>query len=182
MTARETVLASLGLQSVRPVAASSPLGFALTRPGVRGQALLRTGCGGMELVKRLKDAEGALAEETAFWVRQMLPLAAGVKASVVTAPPSSGKRAHHLATDMAQMVAAELDLPYRALFVNPNPRGNRAGMVSKLREVTTYEYGEQPAGRRVLVVDDAYCTGSTALRCVRAAQGDQLWFVALSRS
>lgn len=164
--------------------AAGEWGYSIRRGSQAGRALLHTRTGGAELVKRLKDAEGALTAETAFWCSLLARLArdSGLAFDVVTHPPSSGKREHHLATQMAGMVATELGLPTESRFRNLAPRGHRASMAAKLLETGGYAYDATPAGATVLLVDDLYCTGRTVARCAEVARGDRLWALTLSRS
>lgn len=158
----------------------SEIGYSLVRDGARGRSLLHgVRQYGHELVKRLKDAEGDLDSEVRFWANLMALMAKETAgdAKWVTSPPSSGKRDYHLGTALGGYVAAGLNLPFIPLFDNPNARGNRiGGKVRKLQELSVpYELlAEVPAGRGLLV-DDAYCTGTTLRRCVRTAPAD--WFV-----
>lgn len=157
-------------------------GYAVTRPGIRGRSLLHVRTGGLDLVKRLKDAEGRLDEEARFWAGRMATMLAPEPGECVTYPPGSGKRTYSLAGVLAAEVARVLGRECQVLFRNPTPRGNRANMVRKLQEATHYEYAGPRSGARVLVVDDHYCTGMTARRCVEAAVGARLSFLVLCRS
>lgn len=167
------------------VDSSFPIGYSACRPTVIGRALLSHRQAGLNLVTRLKDSEGALREEAEFWtgqVLQMLPAFGEVSFSCVTNPPPSVKHGWHLATAMARIAADVTGLSYRALFQTDKPRGHRASMQEKLREDTEYQYLIEPSGSTVLVIDDVMCTGKTAERCVRAAEGDSLLFLFLYRS
>lgn len=163
----------------------SELGYAISRDGVSGRALMDSRKnGGMELVKRLKDLETEGDEESAFWAVQMSGMArsAGRSFDVVTYPPGSGKRSHSLAEKLAGVIAGEIGIPCRALFSNPAPRQHRAVVASKLSEGGEYIYAGSGKGEQVLLVDDAYCTGKTLNRCVAAMQKDEAYLCVICRS
>ena len=167
------------------IAGSFPIGYSACRSTVTGRALLSSRQGGLSLVTRLKDSEGALQDEVEFWtgqVLQMLPALGELSFSCVANPPPSGKHEWHLATAMAQIAARMTGLPYKMLFQADEQRGHRASMQEKLRENIEYQYLSEPSGSTILVIDDVMCTGKTAQRCVRAAEGDSLRFLFLYRS
>lgn len=163
------------------------LGYAIDRDGLTGRSLLdQRRQHGVELVKRLKDAEGRLDEETGFWVARLVEMVQQARRpflGVINAP-SSGKRAYHFATDLAQRIAATLGVPHVVALANPAPRGTRQSIHAKLGETAAaYQVvADLPAGDWILA-DDVYCTGRTALAC-RAVLPDHvtLWLCALSRS
>lgn len=155
------------------------LGYSASRIGLDGRALIGPKSLGLQLLIRLKDSEGALLDEIAFWSKLVARLAPDPSNfDLVSNPPSSGKRSYYLAETMAKIIAADLGLPYASTFTNLSERKNRASMQAKLRELKKYRYDGEP-GKRILMVDDARCTGLTALACVEAAAGCAMYFIFL---
>lgn len=173
-------LATLG----EVVAPAPPVGYGLGYIDMAGRALLSARSCGVDIVYRLKDTRPMLTGEIAFWGGLLAKLTEGRTFDAVTHAPSSGKRpaGEHLATLLAHGCAAALSLPCASLFVNEAPRGHRASIHEKLREVGGYRYTGE-AGRRLVVVDDVVYTGSTARRCMAAVGGAvELFFAVLYRT
>lgn len=158
------------------------VGLALPQGRHTGRALMRNPVG-IALVQRLKDADGALPDEVAFWVSLLAEMAWSYGPfGAVTCPPSSGKYARrtHLATDLAHGVSDRLGVPFQACFTDPDPRGHRASVHEKLREESRAYLFKPPDAWPLLVVDDAVTTGSTFDRCQDACSGE-IRFATLSR-
>lgn len=160
------------------------LGYSYTRGRARGRALMRTRSYAVKIVSRLKDSDGQLPAEYTFWSDLLAEQAkaAGFPAVAVTAPPSSGKHRWHLATELGQLTAAALGLPYVALWANDSPAGNRRNTVRKLSEGGDYRAILKELPGKVLIVDDFICTGMTSLRCVGAYPQGDFWFSVLGMS
>jgi len=154
------------------------IGYSCKDRDIVGRALLDHRSRGGELVKRLKDGEGKLADEVTFWGHLLATMVSGFPGtfSLVTCPPSSGKREFYLAAALAQTVANDLGMEYCPLFINPTPRGHRATLHEKLRELIEYQYLRKADGTSIFVVDDTKFTGMTARRCLSAGAGDLLCF------
>lgn len=180
------VLAELAGEETEENKPGVPCGYSCVRPGIRsGRALMTsTTSNAKRLIMRLKDSEGRLREEIGFWAAQLASLARNMDGpwDAVTCPPSSGKRSYSLAEQLAGMTARCLDMPFFPCFVNPTPRGNRQNMVRKLQEEAEYEFHPPIPLKTLLVVDDYFCTGMTALRCVRAALLVDCTFLVIGKS
>lgn len=161
-------------------------GYSLGSSDLEGKALL-SGAWGYDLVLRLKDTRPLLTEEIFFWAgllsRIKIPAV-----DFITAPPSNGKvPAHeHLASILGSMVAWHKKGVFRQLLWSPRLRSTRGNMQSKMdeRASSPYFYYGPATGAKILVVDDAAYTRSTAMRCNRAIKdrGDVPIFLILYRS
>jgi len=146
-------------------------GYSLGRE-IDGIALFRHRGPGLQLLYRLKETRPLLLDEIGFWGGCMADVISGRQFDIVTHAPSSGKVPdnEHLATLLAAQVASKMGLPMEHLFVNSKQRGTRANYTQKLRERDDNPFGYTGKhGLKILVVDDAVYTRSTAIRCAEAA-------------
>ena len=156
------------------------LGYLLSRGEVQGRGVLGPRQEGKELLIRLKDSAGSLAGEVAFWAGQVVGLLPALeldRVDWITPAPSSKKKPYHLATALARAAADLAGLPYAELFQNDAPRGHRALLAEKLTETLAIRYRLEPAGRVIVVIDDAIYTRSTAKALIQAAGGETIRFL-----
>lgn len=145
----------------------SARGYSFARENIPIVGLLSSRNFGIELVKRMKDSDGALVGEVEFWGGVLAELFRDKNWNVeaVTYPPSSGKREYYLARCLAESCARVLGLSCLDLFVNLEPRKHRATLHEKLRETKKYALRETHNLQSVLILDDAIYTGKTIKAC-----------------
>jgi len=164
-----------------------PIGYRYSRGRVNGYALLdRRVNNGKPLVVRLKENVTERYGEIVFWAEQLVDMINSrfidIKFDVISNSPPSILGRKHLATILAKEVALNFKRPYLELFVNDSPRDHKKTMMGGLMENKQYRYLSESSGRKILIVDDFVCTGSTAQACVNVAGSDELKFAFLCKS
>lgn len=157
-------------------------GYSFSRYGIVITSLLSSRNYGVELVKRLKDAEGRNPDEVEFWGKQLgrLVRQKDWQCDIVTYPPSSEKRNYYLALHLAEACANEIEAKCIDMFVNRQPRGHRATYQEKLREQKAYALKTQRNFDTVLIIDDAIQTGLTLAACAALLNGAKVYAAILA--
>lgn len=145
-----------------------------------------------KLVHRLKyDAIADAAEVLAAGIAQLARENSLPEAMVVTSVPMPKRRMRERGIDhgrtLAEAVARELSLPYEPLLTRAGRSHTQRGLnrAQRLRNLTDAFTAAPLHGESVLLIDDVFTTGATALTCARVlheAGAARVWVLTATKA